>query len=160
MKDNKENKKWSEKKVTGIVIGLMLLNFLVFLYTRSVQQVFMIILSIWVLVTYKKGLLYEKYNMPIENGEIISAKVILVDNSRTPKKLVCQTEGEKIVQYQIEKYDNFLERFGDMVEVEIDVIDEKRYRVLVKEQDNTISQLTDQNCKKKLEFLTINRFFN
>lgn len=97
MKDNKDNKKWNEKKVTGIVIGIMVLNFLAFLFNKSVQHIFTIGFSIWVLVTYKKGLLYEKYNMPIENGEIISAKVILVDNSRTPKKLVCQTEGEKIV---------------------------------------------------------------
>lgn len=33
------------------------------------------------------------------------------------------------------------------MEVEIDVTDENRYRVLVKEQDNTISQLTDFSIK-------------
>lgn len=105
--------------------GLLLSGRIIFLV--------LVVYITWGIKQYKREVKKYIYNPNTENSKIVSAKVILVDNFHTPKKLICQFDGENgIVQYQKEKKDNFLEMVGDIVEVKVDVMNESRYEILDK----------------------------
>lgn len=96
-------------------------------------DLFMIICLIGIIYLLKILQRKEVENNAIQNAKIVSAKVIFVDNFHSPKKLICQREGEnEIIQYQKEKKDNFIEMVGDIVEVKVDVMNENRYEILDK----------------------------
>lgn len=122
-------------KVMYVCLGLNLfVLFMAITVGKGKNSIFAIIILLLVIaniVKMKKST--EKEDNEIENGKIVVAKVILVDNFHTPKKLICQREGENgIAQYQKEKNNNFTEKLGDIVEVKVDVMNESRYEILDK----------------------------